>query len=119
MQKLFLLPFVLLFVACFDDDLIIIEAYSELEETKGEYIKELNDFLPDLKEVNIIKITSNTDSVNIGQIVVNRGNCKLKNPLKKEVDLKFGKSLFFKHNCTKVLEVDVDINGSTYTYQFN
>lgn len=47
------------------------------------------------------------------------GNCKLKNPLKKEVDLKFGKSLFFKHNCTKVLEVDVDINGSTYTYQFN
>lgn len=50
MRKLFLLPFVLLFVACFDDDLIIIEAYSELEETKGEYIKELNDFLPDLKK---------------------------------------------------------------------
>ena len=79
-----LLPFVLLFIACFDDDLIIIENYSELKETKGEYIKELNDFLLNLKEVNIIKIISNTDSVNICKIIVNKDNCKLKNPLEKK-----------------------------------
>lgn len=117
MKRLFLLFLILPLFA--DDDLVFIETYSDIVETKGEYIKEFNDFMPDFKEVQIIKITSNDDEVSIKNVVVNRNNCKLKNPLKNEVKLKFGESLFFKHNCSSVLEISLDINDKNYVYRMD
>lgn len=52
MKRLFLLFLILPLFA--DDDLVFIETYSDIVETKGEYIKEFNDFMPDFDEVQII-----------------------------------------------------------------
>lgn len=117
-MRYMLILFAVFFIACnSENNNIIVEYGSDMEEIKV-WDKDFQDFMPDYKLVNFIKITGNANEVKVSNFKINRGNCSIINKPKQTVKLRFGQSLFLKHNCSSILEFEVDINNEKYIYSF-
>lgn len=105
MRYLFVLSTLFLMACSYQSDSVIIQSGSNMKEIKV-WDSNFQDFMPDYKLVNFIKVTANTDSVKVNNFKINRGNCNIINKPATKVKLNFGQSLILKHNCSSALELN-------------
>jgi hypothetical protein len=71
--------------------------------------------------LTVIKIQAITDKTTIRDVVINRGNCKLKTEIQSVVELKYGEYFSPVSYCppSTVREVSITTDNATFTFQFD
>ena len=65
-----------------------------------------------------LHLTAVADSVQINNIIVNRGNCGVMNVYSLPISMRYGQTVLFPAFCGRILEVTVNTNTGQWTFNF-